>query len=149
MTGRDRAGERGTALIELVWLAILLLVPLLYIVMAVFEVQRASFGVTAAARSAGRAFVLAPGPAVAEERARAAATVALADQGIAADLADLAVTCRPDPQDCLSPGSVVEVRIGYPVRLPLVPSALGADAPSFRVSALHRAPYGTFREDRS
>lgn len=149
MTGRGRADENGTALIELVWLAILLLVPILYIVMAVFEVQRASFGVTAAARSAGRAFVLAPGPAQAEARARAAATVALADQGIPADVADLAVTCRPDPQDCLSPGSVVEVRIGYPVRLPLVPSALGADAPSFRVSALHRVPYGTFREDRS
>lgn len=149
MSGKSRAGERGSALVELVWLAILLLVPLLYIVMAVFEVQRASFGVTAAARSAGRAFVLASGPAEAEQRARSAATVALADQGIPADVADLTVTCRPDPQNCLSPGSVVEIRVGYPVRLPLVPAALGADAPSFRVSALHRVPYGTFREDRS
>ena len=52
--------ERGTALVEVTWLSILLLVPLLYIVLAVFEVQRSAFAVTTAARSAGRAYVMAP-----------------------------------------------------------------------------------------
>ena len=37
--GRD---ERGSALVELTWLGVLLLVPLLWIVLSVFEVQRAT-----------------------------------------------------------------------------------------------------------
>nr|MBA2464590.1 hypothetical protein [Nocardioidaceae bacterium] len=62
MRGRHR-DESGSALVEVTWLAILLLVPLVYVVLGVFEVQRASFGSTSAARAAGRAFVLAPDPA--------------------------------------------------------------------------------------
>ena len=45
--------ESGTALVEFVWLAILLIVPLLYIVLAAFETQRAAYAASAAARSAG------------------------------------------------------------------------------------------------
>jgi hypothetical protein len=33
--------------------------------------------------------------------------------------------------------------------LPLVPSALGGNAPSIRLTSTHVEPYGTFREDRS
>ena len=59
MTVRRR-GEVGSALVEVTWLAILLLVPLLWIVVSVFEVQRGAFGVEGAARAAGRAYALAP-----------------------------------------------------------------------------------------
>ena len=48
-----RRDERGSALVELSWLGILLVLPMLWIVMSVFEVQRGAFGVSAAAR-AGR-----------------------------------------------------------------------------------------------
>ena len=40
-------GQRGSALVEVTWLSLLLLVPLLYVVLAVFEVQRSAFGVSA------------------------------------------------------------------------------------------------------
>jgi hypothetical protein len=150
VSGRDGLRtERGTALVEVTWLSILLLVPLLYIVLSVFEVQRAAFAATAAARSAGRAFVMAPDEGSARARAEAAATVALADQGIDLGRGQLLLTCRPDPADCLAPGSVVDVEVSYPVPLPLVPTALGRDTPSIRIEALHSVPYGTFREDRS
>jgi Flp pilus assembly protein TadG len=144
-----RRDERGSALVEVTWLAVLLLVPLVYVVLAVFDVQRAAFGVDAATRSAGRAFTLAPDQADAQARAMAAAQVAMQDQGLALDDGRLAVTCRPDPHDCLSPGSVVQVRLVYQVRLPLVPDALGGGSPSIRVEGEHTVPYGTFREDRS
>ncbi len=55
MTCVRRRGEDGSALVELVWLGILLLVPLLWIVVSVFEVQRGAFAVSGAARAAGRA----------------------------------------------------------------------------------------------
>ncbi len=143
-----RRTDQGTALVEVTWLAILLLVPLLYIVLAVFEVQRSAFAVTAAARAAGRAFVMAPDEDTALERARAAAAVALDDQGLGLEPGALAVSCEPDPANCLAPGSVVDIDIRYPVALPLMPSALGGNTPSVRVEARHRVPYGTFREDR-
>ena len=51
MTRRVRT-ERGTALVEVTWLAVLLLVPLVYLVLAVFDVQRSAFAVNAATRAA-------------------------------------------------------------------------------------------------
>jgi Flp pilus assembly protein TadG len=140
--------DAGTALVEVTWLSILLLVPLLYVVLAVFEVQRAAFAVNAATRAAGRAYTLAPTEEEAQARARAAAQVAMADQGLGVEAPGLYLTCRPDPGDCLTPGSVIRVRMTYQVPLPLMPDALGGDRPSVRVEAEHAVPYGTFREDR-
>ena len=143
-----RRTEAGTALVEVTWLSILLLVPLLYVVLAVFEVQRAAFAVSAATRAAGRAYTLAPTEAQAPARAHAAAEVALADQGLVMAAAAIDTTCEPNPRDCLSPGSVIRVRMTYHVALPLMPDALGGDTPSVRVVADQTVPYGTFRENR-
>lgn len=144
-----RRDERGTALVEVTWLAVLLLVPLVYVVLAVFEVQRSAFALSAATRAAGRAYTLAPSQAAAADRARAAASVALQDQGLDLARGSLDVSCEPDPGRCLSPGAVVHVRMGYPVTLPLLPDALGGGAaPSIRLDAEHSVPYGTFREER-
>jgi hypothetical protein len=145
VTGRD---QRGSALVEFTWLAILLMVPLLYIVLTVFEVQRAAFGVSAAARSAGRAFTQAPTEAAAGERAEVAARLALRDQSLEEVRRSLDIWCTPDPGNCLAPGSVVTVGVAYSVPLPLVPSFLGEHRPSVRVEAEHAVPYGTYREDR-
>lgn len=140
--------QRGSALVEVTWLSILLLIPLLYVVVSVFEVQRSAFGVTSAARAAGRAYATAPSEAEGMARARFAASLALRDQGVDAGRLDLRITCEPTPGNCLAPGAVIEVALSYPVALPLMPSALGDQTPSIRVSADHRVPYGTFREDR-
>ena len=146
---RHRRGQRGTALVEVTWLSVLLLVPLVYVVLAVFEVQRSAFAVDAATRAAGRAYTLAPSEAEGAVRARAAAVVALRDQGLELRDGQLTMSCDPDPRDCLSPGSVVRVRMAVQVALPLMPAALGGDTPSVRVEAEQAVPYGTFREDRS
>ncbi len=89
--------EGGSALVELVWLGILLLVPLVWIVLSVFEVQRGAFAVTGAARAAGRAYALAPDDATGRARAEAAARQALADQGIAGAPVERRITCTPYP----------------------------------------------------
>lgn len=140
--------ERGTAIVEFVWLALLLLVPLLYIVLAVFDTQRTSYAASAAARSASRAFVTSPDQETAFARAEAAARLAFTDQGF--DVADftLTISCRPDPGHCLAPGSVVAAEIHSAADLPLVPAALGSHTPRISVTAIHSSPYGTFREAR-
>ena len=139
--------ESGTALVEFVWLAILLIVPLLYIVLAAFDTQRAAYAASSAARSAGRAFVTAPDQASGYARAEAAVRLAYRDQGIESQ-PDVRISCRPDPRNCLTPGSVVRTEIGSSVDLPLMPAALGSNTPRISVDSEHEAPYGTFREAR-
>jgi Flp pilus assembly protein TadG len=142
------ADERGSALVELTWLGVLLLVPMLWIVLSVFEVQRGAFGVSAAARAAGRAYALAPTDAAGRARAEAAARQALADQGLEGAPLEVAVSCRPFPQDCHTGTSVITVSIRSRVDLPLMPSVFGGDAPSFALDASHTVPIGQFQEVR-
>ena len=145
---RPASDEQGSALVEVVWLTVLLLVPLVYVLLAAFDVQRAAYGVSGAARAAARAYSLAPDEGVAAARAQAAAAVALRDQEVPSDAVAVQVSCRPVPGDCLSPGSSISVDVGYQVPLPLVPRALGGGRPSVRVEASHTVAYGTYREDR-
>ncbi len=142
-----RPDQQGTAIIEFVWLAVLLLVPLLYVILAVFEVQRSAYAASAAARSASRAYVGAAGQDSAYDRARVAARLAFADQGIETPF-ELVVRCRPRPERCLSPASVVSAEIRAEARLPLVPDVFSLQAPSVEVRARHQSPYGTFRAER-
>ena len=147
----SRAGSRdeaGSALVELSWLGILLLVPLLWIVVSVFEVQRGAFAVSGAARAAGRAYALAPSDAEGERRAQAAARQALADQGVEGVPVDVTVRGTPYPSDCHSGTSVITVRVASRVDLPLLPGFLGGDAPSFALDATHTLPIGQFQEVR-
>lgn len=141
-----RRSEDGSAVVELVWLGILLLVPILWIVVSVFDVQRGAFAVSAAARSAGRAFALAPTDAEGERRATAVARQALADQGLDAAPLQVTVSCTPYPRDCHRGTSVITVRVATRVDLPLMPDVLGGDKPSFALDATHTVPIGQYQE---
>ena len=79
---RRPSGDDGNALVEFSYLAVLLMVPLVYVLLTVFQVQRASFGVTEAARQAGRAYATAADEVQGRARARAAARLAMQDQGL-------------------------------------------------------------------
>lgn len=143
-----RRGERGSALVELTWLGILLLVPVLWLVLSVFEVQKGAFATSGAARAAGRAFALAPDDRTGHARAEAAVRQALADQGVEGQPFSLSVRCEPAPADCHGAGSVVTVVVRSRVDLPFLPDVLGGGAPSFALDASHTVPIGQFRETR-
>lgn len=143
---KRRRGEDGSALVELTWLGILLLIPMLWIVLSVFEVQRGAFAVSGAARAAGRAYALAPTDAEGRQRAEAAARQALADQGVDGVPLDVRITCAPYPRDCHSGTSVITVVVASRVDLPLLPAVLGGNAPSFALDATHTVPIGQFQE---
>ncbi|HEX6148169.1 hypothetical protein [Nocardioides sp.] len=140
---RPPRSEDGSAVVELVWLGLLLLVPLLWIVLSVFEVQRGAFAVTSAARSAARAYALAGSEAAGQVQARAAIRQALDDQGGEERDFRFTVSCSGP---CHEAGSVITVRVWHGVELPLLPAVLGGDAPSFRLDATHTVPIGRFRD---
>ena len=135
-------GDDGSALVEFTYLAVLLMVPLVYVMLSVFQVQKAAFGTTEAARQAGRAFARAGSLDQAEARGVAASALALKDQGITG-AAVPRFECLGGP--CLTPGSRVRVTVTYRVTLPLLGSVFGAGRGSIPVTASHTEYVDVFK----
>jgi len=81
---RDRvgAGERGSAIVEFVFIALVVFLPLVYVVAGFSAVQRGVFASTEAAREAGRAIGTAPDAASGLAQAERAAQLAVQDQSV-------------------------------------------------------------------
>jgi Flp pilus assembly protein TadG len=141
-----RRDEAGSALVELSWLAIILLVPLIWIVISVFEVQQGAFATSAAARAAGRAYALAPDDPTGTARADAVVRQVLADQGTPGQQAKVTVTCDAPGDNCHVGTSVITVRVRSGVVLPFFPSIFGRGAASFSLDATHTVPIGQYVE---
>lgn len=143
--GRTRsAGEQGSALVEFVFLAVLVVVPLLYLVLTLSRLQAGAYAVSAAAREAGRAYVTAASAGEAPRRAEAAARLAFEDQGFNSSQSHLALSCDGSP--CLRPGGRVTLTASVRVPLPLVPAFARAVIPlDVSVSASHVAVVDPFR----
>lgn len=125
---RHARDDTGSASLEFITVGLILLLPLVYLVLAMATIQGAAFAVEAAARQAVRVFVTAPSHAAATERAQRAIQFALADAGIEHP-PTVSVSCSPNPGNCLTRLGVVTVVVSVSVSLPLVPSALDLDVP--------------------
>lgn len=133
--------DQGSAVIEFVVLAILVMVPMALGAVTVSHVHGASFGTVSAAREATRAFVTSDSATQARSRAQSAANLAMADHGFPSPV--ISVECLEGA--CLSPGSRVRIEVIHRVQLPLVPSSDGGTMGSFPVSAVHESVVDTFR----
>ena len=110
--------DDGSALVEFTWLAILLMIPLVYVVLAAVSVQRAAFATTAAAREAARAYATAASDAEGEQRAEAAVALAMHDQGVRWSPTGRVISCGACD---FAPGSPFTVDLHTVVGLPFVP----------------------------
>lgn len=137
------APDAGSAVVEFLGIGLVLLVPLVYLVLVLAELQAATFAAEAAAREAGR--ILATDPS-AHERAAAAVELALADQGVDAVAAEaLSITCGGG--GCSEPGERIGVEVAVAVPLPMVPAFLRDSVPAqVPVSATHVAVVDRFLE---
>ncbi|UWX96283.1 hypothetical protein N2K95_11470 [Arthrobacter zhaoxinii] len=122
-TERQSPEEDGSAVVEFIFLGLLLLVPVVYLVITVGQVQAASFAVVGAADAAARVYAAAPDAVVAEQRAADAAELALSDFGLETDSMLVDVSCS---DTCLVPGSTVTVSVRFEVPLPGLPWTTGA-----------------------
>jgi len=126
---RRPADQRGSAIIEFVFVAVIVMLPLVYLIAAVATVQRNSLAVSNAARDAGRAFVTSDTPAQARARTRVAVRLALTDQGVPDDAQLRFVAARsscdgPAVVPRLAPGAEFAVCVTRSVTLPGIPSLL-------------------------
>jgi hypothetical protein len=136
--------DAGNALIEFVFLAVLLMIPLVYVLLTVFHVQRAAYAANAATREAGRAFATADSDAAGFTRAAAAASVALADHGLRLAAGQPLIDCSAQP--CLTPGARIHVSLDTEVGLPLLPRVLDGRTPaSIGIHARHVAYVDEYR----
>lgn len=134
MTAPRRA-EEGRAIVEFVFLGVLMLLPLLYLVLTAARIQAASFAASLASREAGRAFVTGHDDADAAERAQAAASLAFADFAFDRG-AGVELTCDGSP--CLRPDGLVTARSSIAVQLPLIPDFISSRVPSaVTISSTH------------
>ena len=124
---RDRLlRDDGSASLEFLTVGIILLVPLVYLVVALAAIQAGALGVEGAARQAARVAVLADDRVSSSAAVDRAVRVTLADYGIDAGSASVAMTC--DRVDCREPGARVSVSVLARVELPLVPDVLALTA---------------------
>ncbi len=121
--------EEGSASIEFLTVGLLLLVPTVYLVLALASIQSAAFAVEGAARQASRVFVQAPTVAAAQAAAERAIAVTLADYGLQARDAEVTLACGPAPADCLARRGFVTVEVSIVAPLPIFPAVLGTDLP--------------------
>jgi hypothetical protein len=130
---RLRAGaDGGSAIVEFIFVAVLVLIPLVYLIVAVAVVQRSRLATTSASRDVGRAIGGANSPAQASRRAAAALRIAVANQGYSAN--DVTVKYVAADADCLTgapqpltlaPGGVFAVCVIRSQQLPAVPTIVG------------------------
>jgi hypothetical protein len=120
------AHERGSASLEFLTVGIILLIPLVYLVLALAVVQAGALAVEGAARQAARVAVIAADRGESDAAVDRAVRVTLADYGIDAAAASVSLVC--DRTDCLEPGARVSVSVLARVELPLVPDFLALAA---------------------
>jgi hypothetical protein len=140
---RCTCGDDGNAIVEFVYLAILMMIPLAYLLITVFRVQGATYAVSSATREAGRVFVTSES-GEADARATIAASIVMADSGLELDDRQLRIVCSARP--CLTPGAHVDVVIGYDVALPFLPRFLDGVLPAnIHVEGRHLEVVDRFR----
>lgn len=123
---RLKRSEEGSAVVEFLGAALILLIPVVYLIVALGQVQAATFAADTAAREAGRVIAGADTFGAGTARAATAVELAFADQGFTVEGEEvLQVVCQSDP--CLTPGAYVHLQVATAVDLPLVPDFLAEE----------------------
>ncbi|QUW18913.1 hypothetical protein [Agrococcus sp. Marseille-Q4369] len=139
------ASEEGSASIEFLTVGLILLVPLVYLVLALGQIQHAVLGIEGGARHAARAIAQADSHEQGLAAADRAIRVAMADAGLEPEAVRVEVVCTPAQDACDTRRGTVSVRLDATVPLPLAPPGLDLGAGvGVPVSALASQPVSAF-----
>lgn len=136
--------QRGSAVVEFTFLGLLLMVPVVYFIITVGQIQGGSFAVVGAADQAAKVFVAQPDASSGRAAAEQAAMVALADYGHTAGNAGVEIHCDSGG-DCMAAGSTVTVTVRLTVPLPFVPFGEALRLNAGQLSASATQIVGRFR----
>lgn len=137
-----RLGEEdGNALVEFVVLSAALLIPCLYLVLTLGNVQAAVFAADTIARDAARIHAIEPDPGRAAVQAARHSEMVLEDHGLPAEDV-VTLRCSHDP--CATPGGAVTAEVRIPVPVPGLGPILGESGP-VAVGASHVVQVDQYR----
>jgi Flp pilus assembly protein TadG len=126
-TERLPLDDGGSAALEFIFAGLILLVPVVYLVVALGQIQGQSLGVESGARHIARAVATATDAVDADVRAKAVLDTVARQYGLEPDRIEIDVTCAGAASACPSAGATVIVTVRTSVSLPLVPPVLGLD----------------------
>lgn len=127
-------------MVEFLGLAVMLMIPTVWFLLAVAQIQAASYAAIGAADQAARVYVhSAASPEVRAQRSEAAVHAALNDFSIEPEHATVTRQC---PADCQAPGELVSYQVEIRVPLPLMPEFGGWEHTLVSVSASSSALRG-------
>jgi Flp pilus assembly protein TadG len=119
--------DEGSAALEFITVGVILLVPLVYLVIALGAIQEQTLGAEAAARHTARAIAIAPDAAAAAANGEAVLAGIIEEYGLDPETIDVSLSCSAAGVDCPSAGATLIVTVAAQVRLPLVPPVFGLD----------------------
>jgi hypothetical protein len=137
---RTRA-DAGRASIEFLVFAIVVFVPLVFVIQSLWLIQASAIATEQAARDAVRVFVQHTNLASASQASQTIATHVAREHGVTRPLV-LQRSCQPT--NCLAPGALVTIRVSTNVTLWQVPVFSGAWPVSVPVGAQASARVSTY-----
>lgn len=134
--------ETGSAIVEFIFLAVLLMVPVVYLILTVGQVQGGAYAVVGAADQAAKVFVLHDDLPTAQASAEQAMHMAVTDLGFDPANAQLTIACDGG---CLTPGTIVTAYVQLRIELPVVGSLPGVTANAATVDSRATQKVGRFK----
>lgn len=113
------AQDEGSAMVEFVLVAVVLLVPILIFVGVLAQAQAAAFAAVAAAQQGSQVLASQPAGEVSTAQVQAAAALPAGDQGF--DDGEVAVTVECSDGACQEAGATATVTAVATIRLPRIP----------------------------
>lgn len=107
-------GERGSAIVEFIFAATVLLIPMIYLILAAAALEAGSYAVVSAADQAAKVYAVAENKAQAQADAKNVVSRAMRNYGFESAETEIVCSAR-----CLTPGSVVKIRVSLAVPLPI------------------------------
>lgn len=134
--------DEGSAAVEFLLLTLLLFIPIVYLILAVFTIQGASFAAAGSAREAARILATTSDATGVNRTVEVVASLAFEDFSLDVDPT---VTVACESPGCEAPGSLIHVTVSATVPLPLIPS-FAAEHAAVPVTAHSTAVVDHFRE---
>jgi len=134
--------DQGSASVEFIGLSIILLIPAMYLLITLSQLQAAGYAAVAAADQAAKTVGLSDNPRHAESRAIDTVELTAADFHLSPQATSTVIECSNS--ECSEPGTQISVYVSIDVALPLIPTFLGNPTRIATMSAVGYHRIGEF-----
>lgn len=115
--------DNGSATVEFIALSIILLIPAIYLLVTISQLQAAGYAAVAASDQAAKTIAYTTSDTQAEPRAIDTVHLTAKNYQLDPSTTDTTIYCSNTP--CSTPGTQITVHVSIDVPLPLIPTFLG------------------------